>query len=180
MSIERVTLSGRAAQSLEHMQTAQGLDAFDGEARRSGSRAPAGQRPVTIELCGDSNASDSFFTGHMALLVADGLHVGGICSASSGATYIGAFPLLDASDFASALASVGRKVELIGKVVSVKEGVGKRGIGKGKPYVFVNFGDWLGESVRLTILRACPNYRWNPITQNPITHGSEGGFRLRA
>ena len=82
-------------------------------------------------------------------------------------TYFSAFPVLDASDFDSALTMVGRIVELVGKVVSVKEGVGKRGIGKAKPYVFVNFGNWLDDCVRLTIwseglsrLSVEPNHTW--------------------
>ncbi len=81
--------------------------------------------------------------------------------------YIGAFTVIDAADYAAALAQVGNRVELVGKVVSVFEGVGKRGKGKGKPYVFINFGNWLGQSVKLTIwsegltnLSARPGKSW--------------------
>lgn len=65
--------------------------------------------------------------------------------------YIGAFPTIDAKDFDAVLRLVGHKIELVGKVVSVKEGVGKRGRGKGLPYVFINFGVWNKESVKITI-----------------------------
>jgi len=43
--------------------------------------------------------------------------------------YIGAFDVIDAKDFDAVLRRVGDKVELVGKTVSVKEGVGKRGRG---------------------------------------------------
>jgi hypothetical protein len=46
---------------------------------------------------------------------------------------------------------VGQRIELIGRIQTVKHGVGKRGKGRGKPYVFVNFGNWLGNIVKLTI-----------------------------
>ncbi len=49
--------------------------------------------------------------------------------------YVGAFPVLSALDFDAASAAVGDVVELIGKVVEIKEGK-TRG---GKPYFFVNF-----------------------------------------
>jgi hypothetical protein len=65
--------------------------------------------------------------------------------------YIGAFPVLDGKDFVGVLRRVGDKVELVGEIVSVKQGVGKRGRGRGLPYVFINFGPWNGESVKITI-----------------------------
>lgn len=65
--------------------------------------------------------------------------------------YIGAFDVIDAKDFNAVLRRVGDKVELVGKIVSVKEGVGKRGRGRGLPYVFINFGPWNQESVKITI-----------------------------
>ncbi len=66
-------------------------------------------------------------------------------------TYIGAFQVLDAKDFRTVLQHVGDKVELVGQIVSVKHGTGKRGRGKGLPYVFINFGPWNKESVKITI-----------------------------
>ena len=65
--------------------------------------------------------------------------------------YIGAFPVLNGKDFHAVMRRVGDKVELIGQIVSVKEGVGKRGRGRGLPYVFINFGLWNQESVKITI-----------------------------
>jgi hypothetical protein len=65
--------------------------------------------------------------------------------------YIAAFPVLDARRFGDVMRAVGDKVELVGKIVSVKQGTGKKGRGKGKPYVFVNFGVWNQESVKITI-----------------------------
>jgi hypothetical protein len=62
---------------------------------------------------------------------------------------------------------VGQRIELIGRIQAVKHGVGKRGRGRGKPYVFVNFGNWLGNIVKLTIwseglaqLRELPDDGW--------------------
>lgn len=81
--------------------------------------------------------------------------------------YISAFTVVDASDFDAAMAEVGNRVELVGKIISVKEGIGKRGRGKGRPWVFINFGNWQGESVRLTIwseglatMRQKPTQAW--------------------
>jgi len=65
--------------------------------------------------------------------------------------YIAAFPVVDALDFAAALRHVGDRVELIGKIVEVKPGVGRRGRGKGRPYIFINFGDWHVNIVQISI-----------------------------
>ena len=65
--------------------------------------------------------------------------------------YIGAYDVVDAKNFDAVLRRVGDKVELVGQVVSVKQGIGKRGRGKGLPYVFVNFGAWNKNSVKITI-----------------------------
>jgi hypothetical protein len=82
-------------------------------------------------------------------------------------TYIGAFPVLDGKDFNGVLRRVGDKVELVGEIVSVKHGVGRRGRGKGLPYVFINFGPWNRESVKITIwseglgnMNTRPNDSW--------------------
>lgn len=50
--------------------------------------------------------------------------------------YISAFTVVDASDFQACLRHVGDRVELIGRIVEVKEGRTKRGR---RPYVFINF-----------------------------------------
>jgi hypothetical protein len=65
--------------------------------------------------------------------------------------YIGPFPVLDASDFQAVMSHIGDKVELVGRIVTVKQGTGKRGRGRGRPYVFLNFGPWNQESVKITI-----------------------------
>lgn len=61
--------------------------------------------------------------------------------------YIGAYHVLDAADYTAAIAQVGNKVELVGRIVEVKRGVAITG----QPYVFVNFGHWRPRCVRLTI-----------------------------
>lgn len=65
--------------------------------------------------------------------------------------YIGAYEVVDAKDFHAVLRKVGDKIELVGQIVSVKQGVGKRGRGRNLPYVFINFGPWNGESAKITI-----------------------------
>lgn len=85
-----------------------------------------------------------------------------------GATaYIGAYTTVDAADYEAALRQVGNRVELVGRVVSIKSGIGKYGRGQGKPYLFINFGDWRTRSVKLTIwseglsaLAAMPDKTW--------------------
>lgn len=61
--------------------------------------------------------------------------------------YIGAYAVLDASNYLLCLQYVGDRVELVGKVVEVKEGKTRRG----KPYVFINFGHWKGQTVKISI-----------------------------
>jgi len=64
--------------------------------------------------------------------------------------YIAAFPVVDARDYAVSAQHVGDRIELIGKIVEVKDGVGKYGRGKSRKYVFVNFGPWRGNIVKLS------------------------------
>src|SRR5262249_1307150 len=64
---------------------------------------------------------------------------------------IGPFPVLDALDFEAAARQVGDKVELIGQITEVWEAYAKRGRGKNKRYVFLNFGDWHGKIVKISI-----------------------------
>jgi hypothetical protein len=65
--------------------------------------------------------------------------------------YIGAYDVVAAKDFDAVMRHVGDKVELVGQIVSVKQGIGKHGRGKGRPYVFINFGIWNQYSVKITI-----------------------------
>lgn len=61
--------------------------------------------------------------------------------------YLSAFPVLDADDYASCLLFVGDKIELIGQIVEVKENKTRHG----KPYIFINFGPWQGNIVKVSI-----------------------------
>jgi hypothetical protein len=67
------------------------------------------------------------------------------------AAYISAFPVVDALGFQLAEKHVGDKIELIGQIVEVKADVGRRGRGRDKPYVFINFGPWRGSIVKISI-----------------------------
>ncbi|GAP66858.1 Mn2+-dependent serine/threonine protein kinase [Mizugakiibacter sediminis] len=61
--------------------------------------------------------------------------------------YVGAYPVLSATDYAACLRAVGDKVEVIGRIVEVKLDK-TRG---GKPYIFVNFGPWQGSIFKVSI-----------------------------
>ncbi|MFC2974681.1 protein kinase family protein [Azotobacter bryophylli] len=63
------------------------------------------------------------------------------------AAYQSAYPVLEGTNYASFLAAVGNKVELVGRIHSVVQKQAKNG----KPYVFVNFSNWLGTAIKLTI-----------------------------
>jgi hypothetical protein len=65
--------------------------------------------------------------------------------------YISAFPVVDALNCAAAARHVGDRVELIGKIVEVKPGVGRRGRGRDRPYIFINFGNWREDIVKISI-----------------------------
>lgn len=87
-------------------------------------------------------------------------------AAASGAAragYVGAYPVLSATDYAACLGAVGDRVEVIGRIVEIKEDT-TRG---GKPYVFVNFGHWKGSIFKVSIwsdglahLKAKPDGSW--------------------
>lgn len=61
--------------------------------------------------------------------------------------YIGAYDVLSALDYAACLCRVGDKVEVIGKIIEVKLNKARNG----KPYIFVNFGDWRGRIFKISI-----------------------------
>jgi hypothetical protein len=67
------------------------------------------------------------------------------------AAYISAYPVVDALNFSAALARVGDRVELIGRIVEIKPGARKRGKGPARRYVFINFGSWRGNIVKISI-----------------------------
>ena len=102
--------------------------------------------------------------------------------------YIGPYPVLRGTDYAAVELAVGERVEIVGQIISVKEGVGRRGRGRGLPYVFINFGKWNGHSVKVTLwseglgqLSARPSEawvgRWISVTGlvEPPYHGSFRG-----
>lgn len=61
--------------------------------------------------------------------------------------YQSQYVVLNATDYAGFERHVGDMVELIGKIVEVKDGTTKRG----GTYVFINFGPWQGQIVKLSI-----------------------------
>ena len=94
--------------------------------------------------------------------------------------YIGALPVIDASKFGDVCQHVGDKVELVGQIFEVKAGSTR----KGTPYVFINFGHWRDDCVRVTLwseglkaLGVTPDYSWHGqwIVVNglidPVYHG---------
>jgi hypothetical protein len=70
---------------------------------------------------------------------------------SAPASYISAYPVVDALNFSAALQRVGDRVELIGRIVEVKPGARKAGKGQPKRYVFINFGSSRGNIVKISI-----------------------------
>jgi hypothetical protein len=75
----------------------------------------------------------------------------GAASQPRAASYIGPYPVLSTDDYGGVTQRVGQRIELIGRIYAITHRVGKRGRAKGKPYIFVNFGNWLGDIVKITI-----------------------------
>jgi hypothetical protein len=67
------------------------------------------------------------------------------------ASYISAYPVVDALNFSAAMQRVGDRVELIGRIVEVTPGSRKAGKGPPKRYVFINFGSSRGNIVKISI-----------------------------
>lgn len=61
--------------------------------------------------------------------------------------YLGVYDVLSASDYEVCLRKVGDKVEAIGCIVSIKEGLAVNC----KPYLFINFGNWRGKIFKIAI-----------------------------
>ncbi len=61
--------------------------------------------------------------------------------------YMGVYDVLSAASYETCFSRVGDKVEVIGRIVDVKEGRARTG----QPYVFINFGDWRGQIFKITI-----------------------------
>ncbi len=61
--------------------------------------------------------------------------------------YVGAFDVVDATDYALVEKYVGERVEMIGQITDVREDRTRRG----KPYLFINFGHWRGRIAKINI-----------------------------
>ena len=79
------------------------------------------------------------------------------------AGYIAAYDVLSAMDYQACLRHVGDKVEVIGRIVDVKPNRARNG----KPYIFINFGDWRGRIFKVSIwseglaaLKTSPETSW--------------------
>lgn len=62
-------------------------------------------------------------------------------------TYLGPYSVLEGSDYEHCVKNVGNRVELIGRIIEVRNTTTRFG----KPYVFLNFGPWRGKIVKITI-----------------------------
>jgi len=67
------------------------------------------------------------------------------------AAYIPAYPVVDALNFSAAPQRAGDRVELIGRIVEIGPGSCKRGKGRTEHYVFINFGSWRGNIIKISI-----------------------------
>ena len=82
---------------------------------------------------------------------------------SASSAYIGAFDIVDALDVVDLGARVGDRIELVGRIEEVRKGRTKHG----KPYIFLNFGNWRSNQAKiniwsegLSILMLTPDASW--------------------
>lgn len=61
--------------------------------------------------------------------------------------YVSPYPVISAMDYNACLQQIGNQVEVIGKITDVTQNFTRYG----KPYVFINFGDWKGNIFKITI-----------------------------
>ena len=61
--------------------------------------------------------------------------------------YISPYPVLSATDYNACIQQIGNQVEVVGKIIELTKNVTRYG----KPYVFINFGDWKGNIFKITI-----------------------------
>lgn len=61
--------------------------------------------------------------------------------------YISPYPVISASDYNACLKQVGNQVEVVGQIIGIKHDFAKNG----KPYIFINFGDWRKDIFKITI-----------------------------
>ncbi|MGQ7862957.1 protein kinase family protein [Pseudomonas sp. 32A] len=66
---------------------------------------------------------------------------------SGNVIYQSAYPVCEATNYAQVFSLVGSRIELVGRIHSVRNGWGANK----KPYIFVNFDDWRGKAVKLAI-----------------------------
>ncbi|WP_179402383.1 serine/threonine protein kinase [Burkholderia guangdongensis] len=100
---------------------------------------------------------------NMPPLPASVVLTGKMAEGKSRVGYIGAYEVLSATEYEACLLRVGNKVEVIGKIVEVKNDVARNR----KPYIFVNFGPWRGRIFKIAIwsdgldtLRTKPDDSW--------------------
>lgn len=83
------------------------------------------------------------------------------------AAYVSQYLVLDAQDYEAFRRSVGSMVELVGQITEVKRGFSPR---SRRAYIFVNFGNWRGNIVKLTVWSSAL-----PRLKDQITQGALGG-----
>lgn len=77
--------------------------------------------------------------------------------------YVSQYPVLDGTDYSFCKRYIGDKVELIGKIHSIK----KEEMINGDPYLYLNFGDWRTDIVKIIIwpnelkkFKSMPDQSW--------------------
>ena len=78
--------------------------------------------------------------------------------------YISQYLVLDATDYKAFISNIGQMVELVGQILEVTNKTARNG----RPYIFINFANWRGDCVKLTIwsetlekMSVKPDARWN-------------------
>ena len=99
----------------------------------------------------------------ISIVIAPPGHATGQITIAGRPGYVGAYPVLSATDYAACLGAVGDKVEVIGRIVEVKQDKARNG----KPYIFINFGPWQGSIFKVSIwsdglaqLKSQPDASW--------------------
>ncbi len=89
--------------------------------------------------------------------------ISGLAKPSKRPRYISQYPVLDGSDYSLCKRYIGDKVELIGKIHSIK----KEEMINGDPYLFINFGEWRKDIVKIIIwpnelkkFKSMPDQSW--------------------
>lgn len=61
--------------------------------------------------------------------------------------YVSPYPVISAIDYNACFKQIGNQVEVVGKILEVSSNTTRYG----KPYIFINFGDWRGNIFKITI-----------------------------